>query len=96
MLEYLLDSGKNLKAVIDFWIVDKFGKLDDNGKYIWVQYYYVNPSCRNNGVMSGFIDKIIQRVPWAEYGYFKREKGNTERIKMFSKKKWLRISKMFK
>ena len=92
MLEYLTDEKGNLKAVVDFWIVDKDGKLNDKGIYIWVNDFYVSPDCRRNGVINHFVQRIIQRVPWAKWGYFARAKYN-DRLRIYSKRRWLKLIK---
>ena len=42
-------------------------------------------------MMAEFIYKVIELAPWAEYGYFKREKHNN-RVQIFPKRKWLKIA----
>lgn len=88
MTEYIKDPKGNLLAFVEFAVVDKNGKIDDNGEYVWVSDMYVNPNCRNNGMIPKFIDRITKRVPKAKYGYYKRELKDN-RIRIFDRDHWL-------
>ena len=90
MLEYTIDKEGNLQSVIDFWVVDKSGKLDDKGEYVFVNEWYISPKYRGNGTIAEFAKRIIKRVPWAKYAYFERRKYNN-RISIYPKRKWLKI-----
>ena len=94
MLEYSLDKEGNLTGVVDFWIVDKDGKLDEKGEYVWIADWFINPKYRNNGMIAVFAQKVIDKVPNAKWGYFGRGKYNN-RIRIYSKRKWLKIIKRY-
>ena len=70
------------------------GKLDDGGKLIWINEFYIAPKYRNNGVISKMIAAVTTRVPWATHGYFKRAKHNN-RISIYPKNKWIKIMKRY-
>jgi len=98
MIDYLLDSKGNLKGVVDFWIVDKNGKLDNKGEYIFINDWHINPEYRNQGLIAVFAERVIKRVPWAKWGYFERTKYIKDgklRIRIYSKRRWLKIIKRY-
>lgn len=90
VLEYSVDKEGNLTGVVDFWVVDDKGKLDEKGKYAWISNWYINPKYRNNGQIAIFAKKVIDKVPWVEWAYFAREKYNN-RLRIYHKRKWLKI-----
>ena len=94
MIDYLLDPKGNLKGVVDFWIVDKNGKLDDKGEYVFINEWYINPPYRHQGLIAVFAERVIKRVPWAKWGYFERRKHNN-RVRIYSKRRWLKIIKRY-
>ena len=89
MLEVLYDNLGEIKAVCEYYVVDKYGHMDDKGAYIWVNDCVISPKYRNNGCLINFVKIITNRYPQAKYGYFKREKYNN-RVHMYSKNQWLR------
>lgn len=94
MIEFTTDKKRNLTGVVDFWIVNKKSELDKKGDIIWVSNWYINPKYRNNGQIAIFAKKVIDKVPWANWCYFAREKyGN--RLRIYHKKKWLKIIKRY-
>jgi hypothetical protein len=91
-IEYITDKNKNLLGFVDFWIVDESGKLNRYGEKVFINEFYLNPSCRNKGMIAKFAWNIMRRVPWAKYGYYKRRK-HSNRIKIFDRVRWLNIVK---
>lgn len=90
MIEILRDEQGNLKAVCEYYVVDKDGHMKDDGEYVWVNEMEVAPQYRNNGCLRKFVSKIVTMYPQAKYGYFSREKYN-KRVRMYSKRQWLNI-----
>ena len=95
MLECIRDKDENIVGVVDFWIVNPDGTLNDKGDLVWINDFYVNPAYRNNGMLGEFIDKIIKRVPQAKAAYFRRTETDKrkEYIKLYMKKDWLYFMK---
>jgi len=95
MLEILRDAEGNIKAALEFYIVDSAGNMDDKGLYCWINDCEVSKSHRNNGCLKYFIGTIMKKYPQLQFGYFWREKYRTEndkwRLRMYSKNKWLKL-----
>jgi hypothetical protein len=89
MLDYLLDKKGNLEAVLDFWIVDDTGKLDDKGDFIWINQLVVSKTASYKKVVAKLIKSVTDCIPHARFGYYKRSKYG-DRLKIFKKSAWLR------
>ena len=94
MIEYDTDSEGNLTGLVEFWVVDKYGKLKDDGEFLFMNEWYINPKYRNNGGIAKFAQKAIDRAPLVKWGYFQRRKYNY-RLRIYSKDKWLKIIKRY-
>lgn len=89
MLEIIRDEQGNIKGVIEYYIVNSDGTMNDKGEYCWVNECEISPQYRNNGGIKKFISAIIIKYPQLKFGYFKRHKYD-DRVKMFSRNQWLR------
>ena len=92
MIETLKDDKGEIKAVIEWWIVDNRGQFDPKGNYIFVNEVDISKSSENNGVLKTFIKIITDKIPYAKYCYFQRRKYDM-RIKMYSRRQWLKLIK---
>ncbi len=88
MLEIIKDEQGNIKGVIEYYIVDKDGHMDDKGSYAWVVECEIAPQYRGNGCLRKLMTKIAIRYPQLKFGYYKRNKYN-DRLKMYSKNRLL-------
>ena len=95
MIEYTLNEEGNLTSVIEFWLVNRQGKIDDNGKYVFVKDWIINPSCRNKNSVAIFAEKLINRVPQATHCYFERRKYNCRLSPLYPKRKWVKVIQKF-
>ncbi len=97
MLEVLKTSEGEIKACLEFYIVDKNGRLDDKGLYCWVNDAYVSKSAQNNGILKSFVGVVMKRYPQLQFGYFARDKykdeNNKWRVRLYPKSWWLKLIK---
>ncbi len=91
MIEVLKRDGE-IKGVCEWWIVDKLGKFDPNGEYIFINEVETSKSSENNGNLKYFIETITNKYPQAKYGYFKRRKYG-DRIRMYSRRQFRKLIK---
>jgi len=92
MLEIIRDENKNIKAVCEYYIVDKNGILDDKGNYIWIQEVEINPDQKNKGLLKEFAKRIMEFIPQAQFGYFHRKRKYPDRgVRVYTKRQWLRL-----
>jgi len=92
MLEIIRNENKNIIGCCEWYIVDRYGHMDDKGSHVWICEVEINPSERGNGLLKRFVKIITEKAPQAEAGYFQRHKYNN-RVRMYSKRKWLKIFK---
>lgn len=90
MVEYDTNDRGNLTGLIEYFVVDNQGNIDDMGDHIFVKEFYVNPELRGNGSIAKFAHRLISKVPLARYCYFERRKYDN-RIRIYPKDKWLKI-----
>ena len=95
MLEILRNIDSSIKAVIEYYIVNSDGSMNDKGEYCWISEMEVSPQYRNNGCLGKFVRIITEKYPQLQFGYFWREKYKTSegkwRIKLYTKKQWLKL-----
>ncbi len=95
MLEVIKDKQENIKACIEFYVVDENGRLNDKGLYCWINDAYVSRSAQNNGCLKYFVKRIIFLYPQLQFCYFWREKYKDKnkkwRIRLYSKRQWLQL-----
>ena len=82
MIETIKDSDNKVVAFIEWTLVDKDGKICNDGVYVFVNELWVHESLRNGNVIRNFIQLIASKTPQCEYGYWERRKYNC-RLKMF-------------
>ncbi len=94
MLETIKDGNNNIQAVLEWWLVDKWGNFDKNGLYIWIADAEINPDQRMNGLLKKFVKMVSDRAPNAKYAYFTREGKYPKRSpRMYSRRRWLQLLK---
>ena len=97
MLEVIKDTQGEIKACLEFYVVDENGNMDDKGLYCWVNDAYVSKSAENNGILKSFVGIVINKYPQLQFGYFWREKYKDEnkkwRVRLYSKRSWLKLIK---
>ena len=79
MIESFKDVEGRILAYCEWQVVDKNGKIDKYGEYVYVNDIYIAPNYRQNGLIRKFINKIESLVPKANYVYWKREKYNNKK-----------------
>lgn len=89
MLFTTKDNLGNIQAVCEYNKVNQQGKLDKQGKYVYIANVDINPSARNNGILKKFIKMITDKFPDIEYGYFKRDIKYSGRRRMYTRQQWL-------
>lgn len=87
MLEIIRDEQNNIKACLEWWLVNSDGSFNDKGEFVWVNELEIAPQYRNNGIVKSFIKTIMNKVPTAKAGYFQRRKYS-DRIKLFTRRQW--------
>lgn len=94
MIEIIHSEIGEIKAVLEFYLVDRNGNFLADGSYCWINETYVAPKYRNNGCMRELIRRIIPRVPTAKFGYFGRYKKYPNRPpRIYTREQWLKLSK---
>lgn len=68
------DNDGKITGFIYYNIVDKDGRLDDNGEYAYIFECWTHKSVRGKGVLSKFARAGEQRHPKLKYVYYDREK----------------------
>jgi len=92
LLEYILDDKGNLQAVVNFIVQDNLGRIKDDGEFVYIEDLYINPKLRRGNFIKKLTRKVMLRVPWAKYGWYKRRKYDL-RNKLYTREQWLRIAK---
>jgi len=93
MLEVLRENGE-IVGVCEYFVVDKQGKIDDNGEYAWIAECEINESKRGQGYLGRFIEAIAYRFPNTKYGYFWRKMKYPQRSpRIYSRRQWLNLVK---
>ena len=92
MIEVIKDEQGKIVSYIVWQLVDKQGHFNKDGKYVWVDDLWIHPDYRRNGNLRGFINKISEKAPQAEYCYFNRDKYNDKlsiyrRFNIYTKKR---------
>jgi len=97
MLEIIYKKNGDIKAVCEWWMVNKWGYKDPTGEFVWIEDLEVTKSERNNGSIRAFIKIISDKVPSAKYGYFFRQRKYPGREqKTYTREQWLRRIKWAK
>ena len=70
MIDCIRDPKGNITAVVEWLLFNEQGKLDENGKTMFIGELEINPEHRGNGVIKHFIrtlyegNKHVLRVFW--------------------------------
>jgi hypothetical protein len=88
MIEIIREDDGIIRGVIEYYIVDINGVLDDKGEYAWVLECEIAPQYRGNGCLKKLMTKIVIRYPQLKFGYFKRNKYD-DRIRLYSRNQLL-------
>lgn len=91
MIDILYKDNGDIKAVCEWWMVNREGKFDPSGDIVWIEDLEVSKSERGNGSIGKFVKIITDKVPNAKYGYFFRQRKYPNRPQhTYSKEMWLR------
>ncbi len=94
MIEILRTETGDIKAVCEYYLVDKDGNFDNQGEFVWVNECEISPQYRNNGILKYFTKTIIEKNPTAKFGYFYRLRKYPDRgIRLYHKVRWLKLIK---
>ena len=84
MIEHRLDKDGKVEAYCTWRIVNADGRMDDLGKFVFVDELWIHKSVFKKSYIRDFIKTISEKAPTAMYGYWVRPKyGN--RSKIFSR-----------
>lgn len=72
MLSVVRDAHGNLIVACDWMPVDKAGRYDPNGLYIWVEQLEMNMDVHGMNIVRLIIQDIAERCPNAVGAYWKR------------------------
>jgi len=93
MIEVIRDDKGNLKAVVEYYIVNQDGSMNDKGIYCWINECEISPQYRNNGCIGKFVNIITKKYPQLKAGYYHRLGKYPNRLpKMFTRNQWLRLT----
>ena len=94
MLEIIKDEQGNIKACLEWYLVNSLGQYDKNGDMVWVNECEISPQYRNNGIIKSFAKIIMEKCPQVKFGYFHRLRKYPERgIRIYHKARWLKLLK---
>ena len=94
MLEILRTEDREIKAVLEWWLVNIDGSFNPNGDTVWLAEIEVAPKYRNDGIIKQFINIVADKVPNAKAGYFWRKRKYPDRKpKLYTRKQWLKLTK---
>jgi len=96
MLEVIRDKNGNIKAVIEYYVVDEIGNFSPNGVYVWINEFEISKSHQGNGILNisrEFYKRITKAVPKVQFGYYwrRRKYGDNAKIKLLSIRQWTRL-----
>jgi len=95
MLEVIKDTKGDLKAAIEFYVVNSDGTMNDKGLYCWINDCYVSKTYQNNGCLRNFVKTIILKYPQLQFAYFSRDKYKDKngkwRLRIYTKRQWLKL-----
>ena len=101
MLEILKNDTGEIKAVLEWFVVNSQGHLDDKGEYVNIFDMEISSQYRNNGLLKEFFKIILPKVPQAKYGYFERRRRQYKdgrdkllRLKLYTRNEWVKLLKM--
>ena len=101
MLEILKTDTGEIKAALEWFVVNNQGHLDDKGEYVCIFDMEVSPQYRNNGLFKEFFKIILPKVPQAKYGYFERRqrkykdgRDKLPRVKLYTINQWFELLNM--
>ena len=100
MLELLKTNTGEIKACLEWFVVNSQGHLDDKGEYVCIFDMEISPQYRSNGLLKEFFRIILPKVPQAKYGYFERRqrkykdgRDKLPRLKLYSRNEWFKLLK---
>ena len=95
MLEVIKDEQGNIKACLEFYVVDANGNYDVNGEFVWINEVCISHQYKNNGLLKELTRNVLAKVPpSAKFGYFwRQDKYPNRKMKIWHKKQWERIIK---
>ena len=95
MLEVIKDNEGNLKACIEWLIYNSKGELDEMGDGVFIGELYINPSCRNNGILKEFMKIIINKCKNQDNlkgcFFFRETKYPGRGHRFYTKERWLKL-----
>ena len=80
-------------AYIEAWPVGPSGFPKFEGEYLWVHDLWIHDTYRQNGMLQQLIWKMLGRVPYVEYGYWRRHKYNGRISKVYRKEQFTKLCK---
>jgi hypothetical protein len=94
MLELIKDEQGNIKACLEWYLVNDKGEFDQQGEFVWVNEVEISPQYRRNGILKEFARIIIKKAPTAKFGYFwRQEKYPNRDMRIYHKVRWLKLLK---
>ncbi len=93
MLEVIKSNTGEIKACLEWYLVDKDGNFSQQGEFVWINEIEISPQYRNNGILREFIRVVVPKVPLTcRFGYFwRRDKYPNRKIRIWHKSQWLRL-----
>ena len=93
MIEVIRNEKGDIQCVAEWWLVNSDGSFNEKGLYVWLAQVEISGSHKNNGVM-GFARQIykgiIQKAPLAKFGYLQRLNKKNNKIRMYSRSRWMK------
>lgn len=91
MIEVIYDGHGNIKAVCEWLLFNKLGKIDDEGHLLFIGDMEIVQAYRGNGVVKEFIRRLLDKVPQATRCFFYRKKKYPGRdYRVYDRTKWTR------
>jgi len=91
MIEIIRDEQGNIHGVIEYYIVNPDGSMNDTGDTIWINECEIAPQYQNNGCIKKFISILINKFPNVKAGYFHRLGKYPNRLpRLYTRKQWER------
>ena len=99
MIELLHSDIGEIRAVCEYYIVDKDGNYDAKGKFVWINEVFVAPKFRSNGCLKSLVKNVMEKVPeTCEFGYFWRQNKypsdkftDRKSIRIYDKRQWSKL-----
>lgn len=92
MLEIIKTNNGEIKACLEWNLVNEKGEFDQKGQFVWVGEVEIAPQYRGNGILKEFARIIMIKCPQAKFGYFWRQgKYPNREIRIYHKMRWLKL-----